>query len=344
MLPNAALKPWYDRVVWLFVSRNFKEDAKDREALRTHDRFGISSWPQMIVFDPIDDRVLLDPPRDLKGFVRAFERATAQTKGRAPGAGITAAHRALADLAEGDARPALLRLDDANPVVRAGALEELAASQPVPAEAVSKAAAILAEPDQDVVVYLRALRLCAKQQPERVLRRARALLAIDNDPLRYEVLQLIAAQPQPALAPVLDNLFAAAGREVASRNPNVLRMRTAACLGASGDAGSIDAMAELARRADWRNGTTRVVIEALLQLGKRLPKERERVQALLLESFPPAVATSDAQATRASLALARSVATAVGSLRSDAEGPALPSQWDEPARTAYLDGLRRALR
>ena len=69
LLPNPALKPWYDRVTWLFVSRNFKLDDKDKEALRTHDRFGISSWPQMIVFDPVDDRVLLDAPRDLAGFV-----------------------------------------------------------------------------------------------------------------------------------------------------------------------------------------------------------------------------------------------------------------------------------
>lgn len=51
------------------------ELAADREALRTHDRFGISSWPQMIVFDPRDHRVLATPPRSLAGVEAAFTRA-----------------------------------------------------------------------------------------------------------------------------------------------------------------------------------------------------------------------------------------------------------------------------
>ena len=67
-------------MVWLFVNRNFawqrkrsgkafkeKDIPADMEALRTHDRFGISSWPQMIVFDPRDNKVLEKPPRTLKG-------------------------------------------------------------------------------------------------------------------------------------------------------------------------------------------------------------------------------------------------------------------------------------
>lgn len=339
MLPNTALKPWYDRIVWLFVSRNFKEDAKDLEALRTHERFGISSWPQMIVFDPVDDRVLLDPPRDLEGFVRAFERAVARMDGRAPGAGTTAAHRVLRDLDPQEARPALARLDDGNPIVRAAALEELAAVDPIPKEALAKARAILARPDEDVVVYLRALRLCGKQEPKLVVERAGALLAIDNDPLRYEVLQLLAAHPAPELAPQLNRIFAEAGEGVASRNPNVLRMRTAPCLAEAGDAASVEAMAPLAQRANWRNGTTRIVVQALARIGARLPDARARVDEVLAGSFPPAVAADDAQGTRASLSLAQSVLQALAAVRPQWQPPQLPASWDEAARAGFLDAV-----
>lgn len=340
MLPNPALKPWYDRIVWLFVSRNFKSDAKDLEALRTHERFGISSWPQMIVFDPIDDRVLLDPPRDLAGFVAAFERGVAHAEGRAPNAGVTAAHGALRDLAAVDARPMDERLADRNPIARAVALEDLAAGEAISAATLSKVQAILARADEDVVVYLRALRLCASRRPDAVLARARELLAIDNDPLRYEVLELVRAHPDPALAPVLNRLFADAGHAVPSRNPNVLRMRTAPCLGAAGDAASIDAMAPLAREANWRNGTTGVVLQALASLGARLPAERAHVQAVLLEAFPPAVAATDAQATRASLALAKKVLDALSAVRKGWQAPALPATWADVARADFVARVR----
>jgi hypothetical protein len=341
LLPNPALKPWYDRVVWLFVSRNFKDDARDREALRTHERFGISSWPQMIVFDPIDDSVLLDPPRDLAGFVRAFERAVARTAGRAPNAGITATHRALRDPPAEDDRPALVRLDDANSIVRAVALEELAAKDPIPEAALQEAAAILARPGEDVVVYVRALRLCKKVRPQAVLSRADEILAIANDPVRYEVLDLLAANPDESLAPILNRMFAHAGREVPSRNPNVLRMRTAPCLGHSGDAASVDVLAPLARAADWRNGTTKVVLQALAKIGSRLPAARESIVDVLLESFPPAVGEDDARATRASLGLAAAVAEALAAVLPRWRAPKVPQTWDADARAAFVAAASR---
>ncbi len=336
MLPNAALKPWYDRVVWLFVSRNFKGDGKDLEALRTHERFGISSWPQMIVFDPIDDRVLLDPPRDLAGFLRAFERGVGHTKGRAPGTGVTAAHRALRDPIGADSRPMAELLADANPVVRAVALEEMASVADLDAATLDSVQAILARTDEDVVVYLRALRVCAKRRPAAVLTRARELLSIDNDPLRYEVLDLVRTHPDATLAPDLNRLFAEAGTGVASRNSNVLRMRTAPCLGAAGDVASVDVMAPLAREANWRNGTTGVVLLALAQLGSRLPDARPRVVAVLQASFPPAVDAADAQATRASLALAKKVIDALRAVRTEWRAPALPAAWDDASRGAIV--------
>lgn len=49
----------------------------DLEALRTHDRFGISSWPQMIVCDPRNDQVFDMPPRTVDGVIKLFERTVA---------------------------------------------------------------------------------------------------------------------------------------------------------------------------------------------------------------------------------------------------------------------------
>jgi hypothetical protein len=154
----------------------------------------------MIVFDPVDDRVLVDPPRDLAGFVRAFARGIEHTKGRAPNAGATPAHHALRDLTAPDERPLPDRLADPNPIARAIALEELDVAKDIPAATLDEVQAILADADEDVVVYLRALRVCAKRRPDAVLSRARELLAIDNDPLRYAVLELVQAHPEPALA------------------------------------------------------------------------------------------------------------------------------------------------
>ncbi len=47
----------------------------DMEALRIHDRFGISSWPQMIVMDPRDDRVIGMPERTVESVTGLFDTA-----------------------------------------------------------------------------------------------------------------------------------------------------------------------------------------------------------------------------------------------------------------------------
>lgn len=340
MLPNPALKPWYDRVTWLFVSRNFKLDDKDKEALRTHDRFGISSWPQMIVFDPVDDRVLLDAPRDLAGFVKAFERATATTNGRAGGTVQTKAQHVLKDPVGADARSLGERLRDPNPIVRAIALEEIASAKEVAQEHLAEADAILGREGEDIVVVLRALRLLVKRKPATLVARTLALLAIDNDPLRYEVLELVATKPDPLLGPVLNRLFAEAGKAVASRNPNVLRMKVAPCLGAMGDAASVEVLAPLARAADWRNGTTKLVLDALRALAMRLPEQKERVEEILVASLPKALAAQDVQGTRGSLSLSEAVFKALAALRPGWKAPALPKGWSEAEREAVLAALR----
>ncbi len=94
LLPNKKLKPYYDKVVWLYVCRTFKDTLEDREAQRTHDRFGISSWPHHYLIDPKDDRVLCAMPRGLEAFTATLDRVLGEW--RAPAAAALARGRKLA--------------------------------------------------------------------------------------------------------------------------------------------------------------------------------------------------------------------------------------------------------
>ena len=79
------------------------------------------------------------------------------------------------------------RLADPDPRQRAMALEELAAGgeqQPVPIERIQ---ILLTDADEDIVVRIRALRYLAKISPQHITRFAADLLALPNDPFRYEV-------------------------------------------------------------------------------------------------------------------------------------------------------------
>ncbi|MFC1529716.1 hypothetical protein ACFL6R_03260 [Gemmatimonadota bacterium] len=65
----------------------------DMEALRIHDRFGISSWPQMIVMDPRTERVIGMPERTVESVTGLFETAGDQID--RPGAEVKKLYRRL---------------------------------------------------------------------------------------------------------------------------------------------------------------------------------------------------------------------------------------------------------
>ncbi|MFO1076420.1 MAG: hypothetical protein U1E73_01695 [Planctomycetota bacterium] len=326
LLSNKETAPFYDKVTWLFVSRNFNDDAKDREAARTHDRFGVSSWPQLIVFDPRDDRVLAELPRDFAGFTAGL---TAHAKA-VPAAGA-AAKAAAAKVAEAekllaagrrDAAKALLekvaaKEDDAGVWLQARELLREAAHEQRPlgerlqdpdvreVALALEAVADLPEaerkrftrPATDIllgkhhlVVRLRALRLLAKAAPATVAEQAAALLAEPNDPFRFEVLGVLVETKAPGLTPTLLAMFGGAGGRVPSGNPNVLRIKIAQCLGAFGDASAIPPLAEVAHTADVRNGLTGTSIDALIAIADRGDAAaRKQVVAALVDALPPAL-------------------------------------------------------
>ncbi|MHC5071920.1 MAG: hypothetical protein ACYTGO_15700 [Planctomycetota bacterium] len=325
LLPSKKLKPYYDKVVWLYVCRTFKEETqKDREALRTHDRFGISSWPQHFVFDPRDDGVLTNMPRKLEPFMASLDKVL---KGWGAPAGSPLLHVTLgtarAAYKRGDSRKAIaaieplaertdkfegwlearellrtwrkekelkltLRLEDPDPRERAIALEDALLSGAKGRGLVTKVTALLTDGGQDIVVRIRALRYLASASPESVTRHAARLLRLNNDPFRYEVLALIKQNPDPQLEPALVQLFDGAGSDShPSRNPNVVRIHTAQCLAVCGGTAAIDALAKPARECNPYNGLTRIIFESLAQIGSRADKDgRNKVVAILVDSLP----------------------------------------------------------
>jgi len=415
VLAHPDLKPWYERVTWLFVNRNFAWDKRlrerrplrpdrldkavrdDLEALRTHDRFGISSWPWMVVFDPRDDRVLAVPPRSVKGLVAAFKKGilalpSPDPAGRALSRRLEKARELHAEgkraqairlleplaqerdrfLAWAEARELLAdwqdppapgiatRLEDPDAAVRAIALESLymrglgatpgdRKGKPIPHE--TRILERLTDAKEDIVVRIRALWCLGDARPTLVTPHAAALLAVPNDPLRYRVLDALAAAPDPAANRTLIRIFREAGREVPSRNPNVLRIRVARVLGKTGDGTSVPVLAEVTRAANPRNSLNGIAVDALGSIAGRLDaKGRRAVVKALLESLPPAVEPQadprrQAWATRIHLALVRKIAAA---LRAAAPSrserlPPVPSGWTADERERYVTGLNRAV-
>jgi hypothetical protein len=386
LLPAKELAPHYGDVTWLFVSRNFKDDEKDREAARTHDRFGITSWPQMVIFDPRDDRVLLQQPRDLQGFLAglkqcarsvpaapAGDRAAADRVAEAVrlrGAGKTEpAKRLLQEVAKardgsgvwlharellremaGGNRAIGEQLEDPDVRERAIAVErilDLAAGEA--AKWREPVAARLRDRQEHLTVRLRALRVLAKADPAAVAASARELLATDNDPFRFAVLEVLQGHPDPQLTSTLVALFEQAGREVESHNPNVLRMHAAKCLGACGDAGAVPALAKASAAGDPRNALSGTLVDALAAIGARTKgKDRQDIVAALVESLPKGLedAGLDGFGERGPRMLAAAVDRVHEALQMlvDRELPAPPAKWTRQAREQHLAKLQRLRR
>ncbi|MEE9128127.1 MAG: hypothetical protein V3U11_13405 [Planctomycetota bacterium] len=390
LLPNKQLKPYYDKVIWLYVCRTFKDTPKDREALRTHDRFGISSWPHQYLFDPKDDRILATMPRKLPGFMASMDKVLKAWK--APVAKAATGKKLASKLAlaratfqKGDKRKAIAmveplskqpdrfeawlearellrtwrpgqdkrklnqRLADPDPRERAIVLEELASGSEGKPATIDHAQRLLTEDNEDIVVRVRALRYLAKASPGRVTKVAEGLLALPNDPFRYEVLALIQKQPDPNLEPTLVRLFRGAGtKDYPSRNPNVVRIRAAECLAECGGAAAIEALAEPARECNPYNGLTKTVFRALASIGARTDKtNRKKILAVLLDSLPQPCDVTDqdsktaARTLRRYLYLVGEILKSIQQVSSNKQLPRVPKTWTAKDRDQLHKQLRR---
>ncbi len=345
MLPHQELQVHYEDVVWLYVCRTWDEDEKDLEAARIHDRFGITSWPHLYVIDPRDDSVLARAGRSPPAIRRAL--ASAVDAVEVLGDKDLAWELALLeDPVEGKSATLDDRLVDPSPHTRIRAVEELArlGDEGDTPERRAGLLRLLQDPDEDIVVRFRVLSYLLPRAPASVLSHAGALLLTPHDPFRFALLDALAGTPGPEHTPVLVRLFAEAGGEIASNNPNVLRMRAAKALAAGGDARAIDALAPVARTADARNVTTRMAVEALGAIAERGDDEaRHRVRQILRASLPVALGGGQgdepSREERYALRLVEAVAAAWVHARAPDAGsamPDVPKRWRPRDREAYL--------
>ena|GEM_PF-7052742 len=337
-------------MTWLFANRNFAWDhrseilagsspeavpdsfAADLEALRVHDRFGITSWPQMIVCDPRDTRVIGMPERTTESVTALFDRAlgalTTPVAIRLPEQSPTPLEleRLLLRLEAGESTGVVVTQE------RAQLLERL-----------------LVRDGSDIVVRLRALQIMLRTDPETVRQHAPALLGVPNDPFRYAVLGLLAEQPDPTVEKDLLRLFTGAGTEVPSLNPNVLRINAVRALGSGGGPEAIEAFAAVLAEPEPRNYLHRLLVETCGEIGARADDSvRARITGVLLGAVPAAVvggADEDLALTedRLARAMARSIRAACEHLTGNSALPAVPGSWRREDRENWLEALQSAL-
>jgi hypothetical protein len=271
LLPSPDLKPAYEKVVWLYVYRDFSKSPEDLAAERVSLRLGMTAYPQHLLLDPSSLEILGDTGRSVASFLGAVDRAKAQR-------------------GEGAAK----RIREAEE--RALALEKSGAV----------AAARKALADDDIVVRYRAIQILAEKEPKAVAADAEALLATPNDPFRFEVCRALKKAADGQAARVLERVLAEPGR---SLNPNVLRIEAAGALGACGDTSSVKALAPFASSGEWRNGLTGVAVDAIAAIAKREKGARGAAKEALLAAYP--APTTDANEARGTEALAKRVHAAL---------------------------------
>lgn len=298
LLPHKDLKPLYDQAIWLYVYRTFKKDAADRTAERISIRFGLTSWPQLILVDPVTLEVSQHAGRTVASFKQAFPKAQLAAKP----AGVVKLN-AVMRLAQAEAKA--IRLES-------GATADAAGEKLL---------------DEDIVVRTRALEILAEHEPKAIAKEARTLLGTPNDPFRYLVCKVLTRHPDAKANGALEDLVR---KPSPSLNPNVLRIRAVQALGASGDAGSVAVIGPHAISGAYFNGLTGIAVDALAAIGRRDAAATAAVRALLLKAYPAPPDDGNERKLRACTALAKRVHKALGS------SLPFPETYDAKARAALM--------
>jgi hypothetical protein len=263
LLPDPQLKPAYEKVVWLYVYRDFGKSPSDLAAERVALRLGMTAYPQHLLLDPTSLGILGDTGRSVASFLGAVDRAARVERGSGAAARIREAEERAAALEKGG----------------------------------SVAAAKKALADEDIVVRYRAIQILSEKEPRAVAADAEALLATPNDPFRFEVCRALKKAGDGQAVKALERLLA---EPKPSLNPNVLRIEAGGALGACGGASSVKALAPFAEAADWRNGLTGVCVDAIAEIAKREKGARGAAKEALVRSYPkPAKDASEARGTEA---------------------------------------------
>ncbi len=276
MLPNPALKEAYGEVVWLYVYRDFSRAGQDLLAERISLRFGVTSWPQLFLADPQTLEILTHTGRSVESFMGAVKR-TRVDKPRSLAA--------LERTKEGERRAAELE--------KRGSL---------------KLARKYLD-DTDIVARTRAMEIVADKDPKTIVKRAEELLQVPSDPFRYSVCRVLEEAGDAHAARALEAIVT---KPKPSLNPNVLRMRAVQALGSCGDGKSVVVIAPFAQSGSYRNGLTRVSIDALVAIAERHKRSWPAVRAALKQGYPEPPPPGDARSMRACVALAKRIHKIVG--------------------------------
>ncbi|MHC5012697.1 MAG: HEAT repeat domain-containing protein [Planctomycetota bacterium] len=276
MLPSTDLQPAYDKIVWLYVYRDFSEDERDRRAERISLRFGVTSWPQLFLVDPHTLEIRRHTGRTVESFLRAVAAVEVEAAEDLVALERTRAAEARAEALEGDADPA---------------------------------AAASALDDEDIVVRTRALQVLAREDPAVIVARARSLLQVPSDPFRYAICEVLKEAADPTAARALEALVADP-RD--SLNPNVLRIRAVQALATCGDADSVPFIAPHASSGVYFNGLTGQAVDALAAIARRHPESRDAVRTVLKAGYPVPPEEGEERALRACVGLAKRIFEALG--------------------------------
>jgi hypothetical protein len=157
--------------------------------------------------------------------------------------------------------------------------------------------------DDDVVVRVRALDLLGAKDPKAVAARAEELLAVPNDPFRFEVCRALAKTGEVRAVSALEAMLRTPKN---SSNPNVLRIEAVKALGACGNAGSVAVLRAPATSGNYLNTLTGTAVDALAAIAARHDGTRAEVIKVLKDAYPPPAA-ADEQRSRISTVLARRV-------------------------------------
>ncbi len=250
LLPNAGLKPVYDKVVWLYVYRDFSKNDADLAAERVCLRFGFTSYPQHHLIHPDTLEILSSTGRTVESFVAAVQRARVK-KSR-----TSTTARAIAEAEK-----------------RAAALEKSGTVK----------SARKALDDEDIVVRYRAAQILVEKDPASIAKQAEKLLEVPNDPFRYEICRALAKTADPKAARALDEVVK---EPKDSLNPNVLRIEAVKALAACGDAKSVPVIAPHATSGAYNNGLTRIAIDALVAIAERDKKAKAAARKALPAGYP----------------------------------------------------------
>jgi thiol-disulfide isomerase/thioredoxin len=268
LLPNADLKPVYDKLVWLYVNRGFNmNNPADRAAEKIEVRFGITNYPHLLMIDPETLGLLEDMARTPEPFVKAVQ----ETK---------------------------VRPNDPSAAMDKLKLAEKRAVQLENNQSKLLARTFLSE--QDIVCRVRAVQALGHLEPLEVATQAKDLLGVRNDVLRIEVCKILDVLADPgaptiyaaavkAVKPALPILGELAQKPKDSLNPDLMRCAAVHILGKFGGAESIQLLGEIAAKEAKENPEkplAREAVNALGAIGARLPKEKKKVTEALVEAYP----------------------------------------------------------